>query len=190
MKIYKEPKFENDSYMFVLEESDVLADFDESIYPEKYVKAKIKAFMLRLPSKRHFEDFSDRSSLRNLKHFEDLAGSIYTYTCQSKNKLDYNHIIKYCKRFYKTSRNCNINFADTLQDYLDYTKNTSCLNSIHYYKDNVTLYFRASDIKMELLLDLRLIIKFFIKPVGDFKTITVVASTAQNTSTNLSTLIQ
>lgn len=191
MKVYKEPKFENDSYMFVIDlENDLLAILNRSIYPLEYIEAKYKAFDKKNISRKPFENFTNRPSLRGYSSMVNLEGSIYTYTCQSKNKLDYNHIIKFCKKFHKTSRRCAVNFADTLHDYLDNTKNTSCLNSIHYYKDNVTLYFRASDIKNELLLDLYTIIDFFIKPVGDFKTLTVMCSTAQNVEVKLSTLIQ
>lgn len=191
MVIYKDPKFENDSYMFVIDlEKDTLATLDDEIYPFDYVNAKVYAFKVKNTSKKPFRNFTDRPSLREFKTLPDLEGSIYTFTCQSKNKLDYNHIIKYCKKFHKTSRRCAINFADTLYDYLDGKKNTSCLNSIHFCGDNVTLYFRASDIKNELLLDLYMINDFFIKPVGNFKTLTIMSSTAQNIETKLLTLIQ
>lgn len=191
MIVYKEPKFENDSYMFVIDlQNDELAALDDKIYPFDYVEAKVNAFKTKDISKRSFEMFSYRPSLVDVDSLPDLAGSVYTHTCEGKNKLDYNHIIKYCKKFHKKSRRCAINFADTLFDYLDGKKNTSCLNSIHFCGDNVTLYFRASDIKNELLLDLRLIKIFFIHPVGNFKTLTVMSSTAQNVETKLSTLIQ
>lgn len=190
MKIYKEPKFENDSYMFVIDtETDELELIPEK--DQKYFANKYSMFQHKITSKRLMEPFVEgRPSLSAMHIQKDLSGSVYTYTCQSKNKLDYNHIIKYCKRFHKMSRRCAINFADTLHDYLQRDVNTSCLNSIHFCNDNVTLYFRASDIKNELLIDLHLINEFFIKPVGNFKTITVIASTAQNIETKLSTLIQ
>lgn len=191
MVVFKEPKFENDSYMFVIDlEKDTLAILDDKTYPISYVDAKVNAFQSKNISKKPFKYFTDRPSLREFETLPDLEGSIYTFTCQGKNKLDYNHIIKYCKKFHKTSRRCAINFADTLFDYLDGKKNTSCLNSIHFCGDNVTLYFRASDIKNELLFDLKLILVYFIKPVGNFKTLTVMCSTAQNIETKLTTLIQ
>lgn len=191
MKIYKAPEFENDSYMFVIEvKKDILSALDESIYPSSYVNAKYNAFTRKGINKSRLEQFTDRPSLSNFDNIDDLSGTIYTYTCQGKNKLDYNHIIKYCKHFKNKHRRCVVNFADTLHDYLSPHKDTSCLNSIHFYKDNVTLYFRASDIKNELLLDLRMIIDFFIEPVGNFNTITVMSSTAQNVDTKLETLIQ
>jgi hypothetical protein len=189
MVVYKQPKFENDSYMFVINlQTDALTSLEDK-YSARYVDAKYKSFREKNISKEPFADFIDRPSLKDFDNLKDLEGSIYTYTCQSKNKLDYNHIIKFCKKFHNTSRRCAINFADTLHDYLDQTKNTSCLNSIHFYKDNVTVYFRASDIKNELLLDLCMIIDFFVTPVGDFKTLTVMCSTAQNIETKLQTLI-
>ena len=65
---------------------------------------------------------------------------------------------------------------------MDKTVNTSCLNIIHYFKDRVTLFFRASDMRNELAYDLKLINEFFIKPVYGEKNIEVhvIASTAQN----------
>lgn len=191
MVIYKQPQFENDSYMFVVDlDRDLLSPLPDDVYKSGYANAKQKAFRSKDISKDLFEEFKSRPSFRNFDDIYDLAGTIYTHTCESKNKLDYNHIIKFCKRYHKTSRRCAINFADTLYDYLHTSKNTSCLNSIHYYNDNVTLYFRASDIENELLLDLYLIIEFFIRPVGNFKTMTVMCSTAQNVHCKLSTLIQ
>lgn len=191
MIVYKEPKFENDSYMFVIDlQNDEFAMFDSNIYSPEYIDAKFKAFGTKSISKKPFEKFSFRPSLVDIDSLDNVSGSVYTFTCQGKNKLDYNHIIKYCKKFHKTSRRCAVNFADTLYDYLDGKKNTSCLNSIHFCGDNVTLYFRASDIKNELLLDLKLIKHFFIDPVGNFKTLTVVSSTAQNVGTKLTSLIQ
>jgi hypothetical protein len=191
MVVYKQPQFENDSYMFVIDlEKDLLADLDMSVYPYEYVYNKEKAFTKKDIRKCNFSNFQNRPSFKNFSEISDLSGTIYTYTCEGKNLLDYSHIIKFCKQHHNTSRRCAVNFADTLWDYLNPTKNTSCLNSIHYYKDNVTLYFRASDMQNELLLDLHLIIKFFIEPVGAFKTLTVMCSTAQNVDTKLSTLIQ
>lgn len=192
MKIYKNPEFENDSYMFVidLKKDEFELSRPSGNYTYEYIEAKIKAFENKSKSKKAFEAFNDRPSFANFDNVEDLSGTIYTYTCQNKNKLDYAHIIRYCKHFKDRHRRCVVNFADTLHDYLSPHKDTSCLNSIHYYKDNVTVYFRASDIKNELLLDLYLINRFFIEPVGKFKTLTVMSSTAQNVGTKLSTLIR
>lgn len=188
MIVYKEPKFENDSFMMVIEENDLFALVGMDDVP--YFAAKDLMFDNKYVQKHFLKKFADRPSLRDFESIDDLRGTVYTHTCEGKNRLDYKHIIKYCKRYYKQSRRCAINFADTLSDYLLTNKNTSCLNSIHYCGDNVTLYFRASDIKNELLIDLHLIHSYFIKPVGNFKTITVFASTAQNIETKLSTLIQ
>ena len=95
MIVYKEPKFENDSYMFVIDlEKDLFAILHNRKYPFDYVIAKYTAFEEKNISKEPFEAFADRPSLREFKTLPDLEGSIYTFTCQSKNKLDYNHIIK------------------------------------------------------------------------------------------------
>lgn len=191
MKVYKFPTFEDDSYMFVLEQGDELIEI--SLFDLDYYNVKREAFTMRDNRKSNFSDFSDfvrKPSMRMFDQVEDLSGTIYTYTCEEKNNMSYREIISAVKENYSKSRRCNINFADTLLDYLDSTYNTSCLNAIHYYKDNVTLYFRASDIKNELLIDLYLIKEFFIDPVGKFKTITVVASTAQNIEYELELLIK
>lgn len=188
MVIYKKPMFENDSYMFVIDmQKDVLSRVNADDI--EYTRAKTKMFRAKDYSKNKLSPFKSRSSLSGFNNVSDLSGTIYTHTCEGKNKMDYEHIIKSCKRFHRTSRRCAINFADTLSDYLNDSKNTSCLNSIHFYKDNVTLYFRASDIKNELLIDLLLIKHFFIEPVGIFKTLTVISSTAQNIDYDLNKLI-
>ncbi len=187
MVIYKRPIFQDDSYMFVIDlEKDVLAKIEKDTV---YYLEKKYSFKHKDIDKQKFEAFKDRPSFANFDDIQDLAGTIYTHTCEGKNKLDYEHIIKYCKKYHKKSRRCAINFADTLADYLQLSKNTSCLNSIHFYKDNVTVYFRASDIQNELLIDLHLIMQFFVQPVGNFKTLTVMSSTAQNIHFDLNNLV-
>jgi hypothetical protein len=174
--------------MFVIEANDMLASIPG--IDALYYRRKRLAFLSKSISKTRFRDFKDRPSFAQFMNQKDLSGTIYTFTCEGKNRLQYEYILKLCKEYHNMSRRCNINFADTLYDYLNPEVNTSCLNSIHFYKDNVTLYFRASDIKNELLIDLHLIKEFFIDRVGAFKTITVIASTAQNVETDLTTLIQ
>lgn len=189
MVIYKKPAFEDDSYMFVIDlENDELSDvpFEDVGYFDEKHKAFTDKNICKLP----FLKFANRPSFASLDYSEDISGTIYTSTCERKNRLDLDHIIKLCRLNHVKSRRCAINFADTLADYADNTKNTSCLNSIHFHKDNVTVYFRASDIENELLIDLHLIYDFFIKPVGKFKTLTVMSSTAQRVNTNLINLIK
>lgn len=178
MIVFKRPEFEDDSYAFVINESDKLPEI--SLFDLNYYNTKREMFSKSIIDKYMLSNYVYRPSLKNFDEVFDLSGSIYTYTCEVKNIMDYKLIIQSVKNNYKTSRRCTINFADTLLDYLTNSINTSCLNSIHYYKDNVTIYFRASDIENELLIDLYLIKEFFIDPVGKFKTITVFASTAQN----------
>lgn len=188
MVIHKRPYFENDSMMFVIEKTDKLNNtFD--LFTQAYYETKRKMFANQIIDKTLLEPYVDRASLRDILRQEDVSGSIYTYTCQEKNRLDYAHIIKTCKVRHRLNRKCAINFADTLYDYTSVHKNTSCLNSIHFCDDNVTLYFRASDVTNELNVDLLLIKEFFIDPVGEFKTITVMASTAQNIHFSLTNLI-
>lgn len=189
MVIFKGPQFEDDSCMFVIDlQHESLSMLPKEEYSLEYINTKYRAFAEKDISKDNFEKFSDRLSLRDIHKCADVAGSIYTYTCEGKNGYSYKHILELCRGSYKRTRRCAITFADPLHDYLDNSKNTSCLNSIHYYKDNVTVYFRASDLKNELLLDLHMIYDFFIQPVGSFKTLTVMCSTAQNIHFNLKTL--
>ena len=188
MTIYKKPAFEDDSYAFVIDlQNDKLREI--SLFEIDYYTAKFEAFTKKDISKKNFTDYVNRPSFRNFDLVDALRGTIYTHTCEAKNKFDYEHILKIVKANYKTSRRCAVNFADTLFDYMRDYFDTSCLNSIHYYKDNVTLYFRASDIENELLIDLHLIYEFFIKPVGSFKTLTVFSSTAQNVNCKLENLL-
>lgn len=189
MQVYKKPEFENDSYMFVIDlVNDKLAEL--SLFDLGYYSAKHEAFKTKDISKRRFLPFVDRPSFANFDDVSSLEGTIYTHTCEDKNNMSYERIIYTVKENYRKSRRCAVNFADTLYNYMRLFRNTSCLNSIHYYNDNVTLYFRASDIQNELLIDLMLIMEFFIKPVGEFKTLTVMASTSQNIGFDLENLIQ
>lgn len=179
MIVHKKPMFENDSYMFVINtQTDKLQEI--SLFDLEYYNAKRNMFMFQFIQKHHLSEFCFRPSLRDFDNIKDLSGTIYTHTCAEKNGLDYSSILHQTSKMYKKSRRCAINFADRFVDYMDDSKNTSCLNSIHFYNYNVTLYFRASDIKNELLIDLHLIKEFFIDKVGEFKTITVMASTSQN----------
>lgn len=189
MKLFKTPEFENDSYMIQLSASDELADVPSEDL--EYFEAKLKAFHDRSIDKHQFKKFKDsRGSFASYDDATNMAGTVYTYTCEPKNRTSYEFMLAYSRRHRHTSRRCAINFADTFIDYINPRKNTSCLNSIHYHMDNVTIYFRASDVKHELLIDLKLIKQFFIDPVGEFKTITVIASTSQNIIYNFNHLIK
>lgn len=190
MLVHKHPGFENDSFMFVLGKLDKLSEI--SLFDLDYFSVKQQMFKTKDINKMMLSDFIDRPSLHSFDEMKDASGTIYTHTCEAKNSLTYERIIEAVKNNYKVSRRCSINFADTLNDYLTNSVNTSCLNSIHYYKDNATLYFRASDVRNELLIDLHLIKEFFLDPVGEFETITVFSSTAQNVyiGSHLNNLIQ
>ncbi len=66
------------------------------------------------------------------------------------------------------SRRAIITMADKLIDYersITENNDVSCLSSIHYNKNSVSLFFRASDLKNELYIDIVTIFDFFIKPI-------------------------
>jgi len=189
MYIIKQPKFEDDSYYFVLGSNDRLNDVEDPTYLE----AKQNAFLELDISTAGMEGHLYRTSFGVC---EDLRGSIYTKSVELKNSgMYYKEIMDICKWSKDHNRRCVVRLADSFTDYqaINGHVSTSCLNIMHFYKNRATLFFRASDIENELLYDLHLIREFFIDRV--FKTdevfeIHVIASTAQNINMNLNDLIK
>lgn len=178
MHIIKEPLYEDDSYYFILERHDQMA----AVKDKKYLKRKRLAFKTRNIDKYMFEDFQDRPSLRELGLNHNLSGTIYTHSAEVKNRMPLEDMFDTISKIKHVSRRCVIRLADSFDDYMDDSINTSCLNIIHYSEDEVKLFFRASDMKNELLYDILLIKEFFIDPVYTRRSprIHVIASTAQN----------
>ena len=177
MLVYKKPEFEDDSYYFVLEKNDVLVEPLEI----EYLNRKREAFDCNRIDKEFMFSFLDRPSFTGVELQYDLVGTIYTKSAEEKNNMHIDRIIKSVKDNKDKSRRCVITIADTLKDYLDDSINTSCLNIIHYHKDVVKLFFRASDMTNELLYDIYLIKEFFIDPVyKNDVDIHIISSTAQN----------
>ena len=176
MKVIKEAEFEDDSFYFIIEPDDQIKVVDDL-----YIKVKRKLFANKIVDKNLFTMF-DRQSTRNLKHEDNINGTIYTRSAELKNEMDHDMIIKTIQENKDLSRRCVVRLADSLSDYMADNVNTSCLNIIHYHKDTVKLFFRASDMTNELLYDIILIKEFFISNVFkyDQPTIHVIASTAQN----------
>lgn len=177
----KKPYNFDDSYYFIIPGNDKFGIKMEALNLN-YLSAKLKAFEKQDCSKSNFISFHDRPSLRNMHNTPDLKGSIYTVACENKNGMWYNIMIETAKRKKADSRKCVVNMADKFSDYMDSEIDTSCLNIIHYCKNKVTLFFRASDIENELLTDLITIKRYFIDPVYANEAppeIHVIASTAQ-----------
>lgn len=177
MKIIKKPEFEDDSYYFIIEKDDKIIKIED-----KYMKAKRFCFEnLHITKSFPMNQYFDRPSFTNVEQQMTIVGTIYTATAEYKNDLYYEDIIKVVKENKDISRRCVVTMADTLRNYLDNSVNTSCLNIIHYHKDSVKLFFRASDMTNELLYDINLIKEFFIDNVFESTPeIHVIASTAQN----------
>lgn len=189
MKIYKTPKFENDSYYFVVEKNDNLTELP--CFKDTYYGRKLYAFIKKDISKMQFLDFRDRPSFRYFDKVEDLSGTIYTMSCEDKNDLTFETMIELVRENVGRTRRCVINMANTLRDYLNEDIDTSCLTSITYSPEKVTLFFRASDMENELLVDLLLLRDFFIYPVYDtLPEIHVISATAQNVNFNPFNLIR
>lgn len=178
MKIYRTPWHENDGYYFAIEPFDSLAPPLES----DYYWQKRHMFLERLSDKKYMENFLDRSSFTGHQRWKDIEGSVYTLSAIHKNGMTISGMAEEIRERKNKSRRCVIRLADPFCDYMDDDINTSCLNIIHFFDKKVTLFFRASDMRYELLIDLHLIKEFFIDPVfiEEKYTIEVIASTAQN----------
>lgn len=199
MKIIKEPDFENDSFYFIIEPEDELVDIRQT---SQYYKDKSKMFTYGITAKSFLEHYKHkRKSLYNLDNVEFLDSTNYVYAFYKKNNIKQFSLVNFTlppgivsimKKQMKIGRRCYINFANNLCDYLlTPGKDVSCLLGIHYMEHDVKLIFRASDMADELLIDLSLINKFFIKPIyGDSKISTHVFSSTAQSIINLKTLIQ
>lgn len=179
MEIVKAPEFENDTYMFIFNMHDKLANVSD----KKYLEDKRKAFKNKNINKEALADHLERPSFGNVKDVKDLRGTIYTHKAKELNDyVVFDNLISDIQKHKLKGRKCFLNFSDNLKDYLDPKINTSCLSAIHFLNDKATIFFRASCMENELLYDLRLIKEFFLKPVYGFVRVdvTVVASTAQN----------
>jgi len=193
MKIIKEPEYTEDSYYFILEKHDELRQ-DNVAYlrsgldlllkqkSDLYLQKKRELFRTFEITLGAMSDFYDRPSMYMCSSQHNLVGTIYTASACLKNNMHYEQMMFAVRENKNHSRRCVIRLADPLSSYMDSSVNTSCLNIIHYYKDTVKLFFRASDMKYELFYDLKLIKEFFIDPVfsNTQVEIHVISSTAQN----------
>lgn len=166
--IIKRPHFEDDSYLFNIE------NFSIKNFPidDGYLNLKIKKFLEKDISKNGFEKFlKERGSLRFFDKIDDLGGSIYTYSVQERNGISYDEVISIVKEMiekHPQTRRALVRIANSIVDYKkaeDIGYDVSCLSTIHYKDNRVTLSFRSSDIEYELFTDIITLYKFFIQPV-------------------------
>lgn len=188
--IYKNPEFENDSYLIQL------INFKSNKNPlnskDIYLRTKAEKFLLQNISKEGLEkcvldrDGNERLSLRNLSKIDDLRGTIYTNVVKEENFIEFKSLVYMIKEMLeRNSRKCVLRFANSFINYHlgeFNNRDVTCLNLIHYYNpNNVRLVFRASDIKNELFYDIVLIYEFFIKPIFENEVnIEIYSSTGQN----------
>jgi len=199
------PVQENDSYNFQL------VDFSSKIYnhirlhlstnDSSYLNDKSILFHLEQTEgpivNRFLECHKDRNSLKSYyaNNIEKLDASIYTAAALKKNHLDSLDVL-YCKikeMLDLKSRRIVLRFLDTLTGYHSSTyisRDVSCLAFIQYFENRVSIVFRASDIKDELLVDILTIYSYFIQPIYQQSvTLDLYCTCAQNIS-NFNSLIQ
>lgn len=189
IEVSKFPEFEDDMYLFTLNDF-ILYDYDLIKIKEEneYIRVKSNKFNHQDISTDDFKKFkNDRPSMRNIDNMDNVAGSIYTHAVGNRGHFEYRMSIELISRLVEmNSRRASLSIANSIQDYYEaqvYGElDVSCLNLIHYYKDSVKLVFRASDVKNELFPDIVTIYEYFVKPIyGDNKVnLSVFSSTAQN----------
>lgn len=184
--------FENDSSFITINRFYVDRKRQE-VSGNRYYEIKDKKFKEKDISTEGFENFVDRPSLKNMSRF--LEGTIYTYTCEKKNGKSYKNILEsVSKMISKNSRRAVVTISDRFLDYenseINRDMDVSCLNTVHYMKDKVTLFFRASDIENELLIDIVTVFDHFIKPIYKYDVkIDLMLSTCQNIDNFLKILL-
>lgn len=190
VEILKFPQYENDSYLIRLSAFFLSDALIKKMLKDDYIYLKYEKFKNKDISTQGFEKFSNRPSLSNISSLDDVSGSIYTYKVGVENNKSYEHILNDIKyRFIKhpNTRRMMVRIANDFSEYdqsVEYAKDVSCLNLIHYLKNEAKLVFRASDIQNELIADIITIYDFFLKPIYNVPiNIEIFASTAQNINT-------
>lgn len=189
--IFKNPSIEDDYFMFTIG-NFIISDsrLKELKENDPYLALKSNKFCNLDMDKGGFEKFKDRPSFRNFDNIGKLNGTIYTYTVEEKNGVNYHEAIEMIRNMIFSdygTRRCLLRIANSIKEYYNSSKfnlDVSCLSMIHYFAkedNNVRLVFRASDIKNELFVDIITIYEFFIKPIFHTEiNLTVFASTGQN----------
>lgn len=167
MKILKAPTCENDSAMVSIDFNSIL-NLKYYISEDPYYRMKNFKFHVKDITSEGFQDFSmDRPSLRGMSKF--IEGTIYTYACQGKNGMPYEKLLDTVRELLSiSSRRAFVTMSDRLEDYKSSINggiDVSCLTGIHYKEDKVSLFFRASDLRNEFVIDMVTIYDYFVGPV-------------------------
>lgn len=186
-RIIKRPEFENDS-MLLSFNSNSIKSLRESLIEDEYYELKDEKFYCKDVNSRGFEKFvKNRPSLAKMAKY--LEGTVYTFSCQKKNGMSYERILDTIKSMLiLNSRRVFLTMSDRLEDYnnsIDKDLDVSCMTGIHYKHNSVSLMFRASDIKNELIVDIVTVYDYFIRPIYGFDcnvNIEIFASSCQNYS--------
>lgn len=188
IKILKQPDFENDSYLIRFENFTISDEKLETLLKkDKYLLLKFEKFRSLDISKKGFESFKDRPSLRGIDSLDNLEGSVYTHKVGKENSKTYDQIItdiQYTFIKHPKTRRLMLRVANDFEEYnnsIEGNLDVSCLNLIHYLDNESKLIFRSSDVLNELYVDMITIYEFFLRPVYKAPiSIEVFASTAQN----------
>jgi hypothetical protein len=188
------PKVENDFYAVLfnsvsIDNSRIKALFER----DDYFRFKFEKFKTRDISKDGAEKFKSRPSFRGLDSVDNLLGSIYTATVESRNNISYNELLEELSLAINNvpySRRLLVRFSNPIEEYItselsdSMTSDMTCLSYIHYMNRKVVISFRANDVENEMFYDFALIYWFFLRPIYRDKPIDILmnASTAQNVS--------
>jgi hypothetical protein len=174
--VFKEPEYENDSSYFRIN-TQYVEKIRDTIRLDEYYTVKDRMFREKDVDNSNLIRFRDeKPSLRNMPRF--LEGTVYTFTCEKKNGKSYENIVETVKSMLSEgSRRALVTISDRLLDYEMSTKDSSvdvsCLSTIHYKKDSVSLFFRASDVENELTTDIVTIYDYFVLPVYEGRSIEI-----------------
>lgn len=176
IEVNKEPQFENDSYLITIKNFSL--DLNKKF--DGYTELKRSKFRNMDVSKDGLEPFlEDRGSLRMFDSIDSLVGSIYTYAIQERHDITYQHAINLIKAILEKNPDSRRAVLRMANDIIDYKAaefsgyDVSCLNLIHYLKNQVNLVFRSSDIQYELYTDIITLYEFFIEPIYGSKPIDI-----------------
>lgn len=194
LKYLAAPENENDFYAVIFN-GVVITPFqiNNLLNDDEYFRFKYEKFKARDITKEGVEKFKNRPSFRGVDNVDNLLGSIYTATVESRNNISYKELLEELSLAINSapySRRLLVRFSNPIEEYItselsdSMTSDMTCLSYIHYMNKKAVVSFRANDIENEMFYDFVLIYWFFIRPVYKEKPIDILmnASTAQNVS--------
>ena len=197
---YKPPLEENDSYLIrlsgfpVCETTAIEEECGRTV--AAYVATKSHMFETLNVDPRSLVAFvGSRPSLRGLDNMLEASAELdttnYAVACGRENGLLKDELLTRIKDALDRSsgcRRCVVRLANPGKRYLESTENktidVACTLAIHFMSDRVAVYMRASDVANELIPDLVLLTKHFLRPVYGHRSvpIEIYSGTAQNIS--------